>query len=137
MTRLEVHGFKNLVDTQAEFGAFTCIAGANGVGKSNVFDAIEFLSHLASEPLADAARRVRGPSGERGGDARDLFWDGHREHDREMRFAVEMIVPRTATDDLGNANTAEATFLRYELTLGYLPPRRGPPPNPQCCPPGR
>ncbi|MFC0439162.1 AAA family ATPase [Kutzneria buriramensis] len=120
LTRLEVHGFKNLVDVQVEFGAFTCIAGANGVGKSNVFDAIEFLSHLASEPLADAARRVRGPSGERGGDPRDLFWDGYREHDRVMRFAVEMIVPREAADDLGNTAVAAETFLRYELELGYI-----------------
>ncbi|MEV6606741.1 AAA family ATPase [Kutzneria sp. NPDC051319] len=119
LTRLEVHGFKNLVDAQAEFGAFTCIAGANGVGKSNVFDAIEFLSHLATEPLADAARRVRGPSGERGGDPRDLFWDGYRDHDRVMRFAVEMIVPREVGDDLGNTAVPAETLLRYELELGY------------------
>jgi len=125
LTRLEVHGFKNLVDTHVEFSAFTCIAGANGVGKSNVFDAIEFLSHLASEPLADAARRVRGPSGERGGDPRDLFWDGYRDHDRVMRFAVEMIVPREADDDLGNSTVAVDTFLRYELALGYVAPTRG------------
>jgi predicted ATPase len=124
LTRLEVHGFKNLLDVQAEFGAFTCIAGANGVGKSNVFDAIEFLSHLASEPFADAARRVRGPSGERGGDPRDLFWDGYRDHDRVMRFAAEMIVPREVRDDLGTTAAAKATFLRYELALGYVPPTR-------------
>ena len=125
LTRLEVHGFKNLLDVQVEFGAFTCIAGANGVGKSNVFDAIEFLSHLASEPLADAARRVRGPSGERGGDPRDLFWDGYRDHNRVMRFAVEMIVPRKVDDDLGNSAMAMATFLRYELELGYVPSTQG------------
>jgi predicted ATPase len=125
LTRLEVHGFKNLVDVQVEFGAFTCIAGANGVGKSNVFDAIEFLAHLASEPFADAARRVRGPSGERGGDPRDLFWDGYRDHERVMRFAVEMIVPSDVLDDLGESAAAAWTFLRYELTLGYLRPRAG------------
>ncbi|MFI9385125.1 AAA family ATPase [Kutzneria sp. NPDC052558] len=125
LTRLEVHGFKNLVDVQVEFGAFTCIAGANGVGKSNVFDAIEFLSHLASEPLADAARRVRGPSGERGGDPRDLFWDGYRDHGRAMRFAVEMLVPSDVLDDLGESAAATWTFLRYELELGYLRPSAG------------
>ncbi|MCP2169876.1 AAA family ATPase [Goodfellowiella coeruleoviolacea] len=51
LTRLEVQGFKNLLDVRVEFGPFTCIAGANGIGKSNVFDAIEFLSWLASETL--------------------------------------------------------------------------------------
>ena len=40
LTRLEVHGFKNLLDFELDLGPFNCIAGPNGVGKSNVFDAI-------------------------------------------------------------------------------------------------
>ena len=43
LTRLQVSGFKNL-DVDIRFGPFTCIAGANGTGKSNLFDAIQFLS---------------------------------------------------------------------------------------------
>lgn len=35
LTRLKVSGFKNLVDADIRFGPFTCIAGANGVGKSS------------------------------------------------------------------------------------------------------
>ena len=49
LTRLQVSGFKNLVDVDVRFGPFTCIAGANGTGKSNLFDAIQFMSRLASE----------------------------------------------------------------------------------------
>lgn len=37
LTRLKVNGFKNLVDVDVRFGPFTCVAGANGVGKSNLF----------------------------------------------------------------------------------------------------
>lgn len=122
LTRLEVRGFKNLLDVQVNFGPFTCIAGANGIGKSNIFDVIEFLSHLASEPLAEAAQRVRGAAGLRGGDPRDLFWDGYREHERSIDFAVEMIVPGAVVDDLGAEADATTTFLRYELTLGYETP---------------
>jgi len=59
MTRLRVSGFKNLFDVDISFGPFTCIAGANGVGKSNVLDAIVFLSALADRPLIDAALSVR------------------------------------------------------------------------------
>ena len=59
LTRLKINGFKNLVDVDVRFGAFTCIAGANGVGKSNLFDAIKFLSDLADRPLIDAAMSVR------------------------------------------------------------------------------
>ncbi|MFA7061193.1 MAG: AAA family ATPase [Pedobacter sp.] len=59
LTRLKVSGFKNLVDVDVRFGSFTCIAGANGVGKSNLFDAIILLSALADKPLLDAAKSVR------------------------------------------------------------------------------
>ncbi|MHC5724522.1 MAG: AAA family ATPase, partial [Nostoc sp.] len=51
LTRLKVSGFKNLVDVDVQFGAFTCVAGANGVGKSNLFDAIRFLSAIADIQL--------------------------------------------------------------------------------------
>jgi predicted ATPase len=122
LTRLEVQGFKNMFDVRADFGPFTCIAGANGIGKSNIFDVIEFLSYLSSETLVEAAQRVRAPSGSRGGDPRDLFWDGHRDHERNMRIAAEMIVPRIVEDDLGSSARATTTFLRYELSLGYEAP---------------
>jgi predicted ATPase len=122
LTRLEVQGFKNLLDVAVDFGPFTCIAGANGVGKSNVFDAIEFLSYLASDPLMEAAQRVRGSSGMRGGDPRDLFWNGYQDQHRTIRLAAEMIVPAEVEDDLGAAANATITFLRYEIVLGYDPP---------------
>ncbi|MFI5935046.1 AAA family ATPase [Actinoplanes sp. NPDC051494] len=122
LTRLEVKGFKNLLDVKVDFGPFTCIAGANGIGKSNVFDAIEFLSYLAEDSLVEAAQRVRGASGSRGGDPRDLFWDGYRDHRREITIAAEMVVPAEVEDDLGAPAKATTTFLRYQVTLGYSAP---------------
>lgn len=122
LTRLEVQGFKNLLDVAIEFGPFTCIAGANGVGKSNIFDAIEFLSYLASDTLVEASQRVRGASGVKGGDPRDLFWDGYRDHPHRIRLAAEMIVPAEVEDDLGAPAEATTTFLRYEVILGFEPP---------------
>ena len=44
LTRLEADGFKNLLGFQVDLGPFNCIASQNGVGKSNIFDAIRFLS---------------------------------------------------------------------------------------------
>ncbi len=123
LTRLRVCGFKNLVDVDVRFGPFTCIAGANGIGKSNLFDAIRFLSATASQPLSEAALAVRDHAEDRGrrptrsADVRSLF---HRIGDRyasTMSLEAEMIVPSVATDDFGQVATAKYTFLRYRLEL--------------------
>lgn len=118
LTRLKVNGFKNLVDVDVRFGPFTCIAGQNGVGKSNLFDAIRFLSALSEQPLSDAAAAVRGERG-KPADVRQLFHRVGDHHDPRMTFEVEMIVPKEAIDDLGQTAVASATFLRYALELGY------------------
>ncbi|SDQ04896.1 AAA family ATPase [Quadrisphaera sp. DSM 44207] len=122
LTRLEVKGFKNLLDVHADFGPFTCIAEANGIGKSNVFDVIEFMSHLSSETLVEASQRIRGASGIRGSDPRDLFWHGYDGQPRPIELAAEMLVPRIVEDDLGAEATATTTFLRYEVSLGFEAP---------------
>jgi predicted ATPase len=123
LTRLEVDGFKNLFNLRVDLGPFTCIAGANGAGKSNLFDAIQFLSLLASRPLIDAAQEVRGVArGERLGDPRDLFWNGYALGEHRMKFAAEMIVPQEVEDDFGRQAAPSITYLRYELELGYIPP---------------
>lgn len=120
LTRLEVKGFKNLLDVSADFGPFTCIMGANAVGKSNIFDVVELLSHLADEPFFEASRRIRSGAGR--GDPRDLFWDGYSDEPRELELAAEMIVPRVVEDDLGSEAKASTTFLRYEISLGFEAP---------------
>lgn len=118
LTRLKIKGFKNLVDVDVSFGPFTCIAGANGVGKSNLFDGIRFLSALADQPLVDAALSVR-DEGSRTGDVRSLFHRSGSYVAEEMAFEVEMIIPAEGVDDLGQHAKASITFLRYGLTLGY------------------
>src|SRR5438552_4044995 len=116
LTRLKVTGFKNLVDVDIRFGPFTCIAGANAVGKSNLFDAIRFLSALAERPLIAAALSVRDEGG-RSSDLRDIF---HRVGDQStgrMAFEAEMIVPAGGQDDLGQRAEASITFLRYSVEI--------------------
>src|SRR5215211_2484857 len=115
LTRFKVSGFKTLVDVDVRFGPFTCIAGVNGVGKSNLFDAIRFLSALAEDQtLIEAAKSVREG---RMADVRGLF---HRSGDHfgdRMSFVAEMIVPKEGVDDLGQQARASITFLRYTLEL--------------------
>jgi predicted ATPase len=118
LTRLRVRGFKNLADVDVSFGPFTCIAGVNGVGKSNLFDAITFLSALADRPLMEAAKSVRDEHN-RSTDVRSLFLKHGDKHSEEMSFEAEMLVPKSGQDDLGQTAEASITFLRYILVLRY------------------
>lgn len=118
LTRLKVTGFKNLLGIDLPLGPFTCIAGANGVGKSNLLDAIGFLSALADRPLIDAALCVRDEGG-RTGDIRTLFHRVGSKYSDKMEFEAEMIVPQLGFDDLGQPAKATITFLKYSLSLGY------------------
>jgi predicted ATPase len=116
LTRLKVNGFKNLVDSDISFGPFTCIAGVNGSGKSNLFDAILFLSALMDKPLLEAALSVRSESG-RTSDPRSIFRRVGEYTDREMSFEAEMLIPPMGVDNLGQEAKAATTFLRYRLVL--------------------
>jgi len=133
LTRLKVIGFKNLAEVDVRFGAFTCIAGANGVGKSNLFDAIRFLSDLADHTLIDAATSVRDEDSRAieirrnigATDITSLFQkykdesSGNTKHSEEMHFEAEMVIPLSGVDDYGQQAEASATFLRYTLKLAY------------------
>ena len=121
LTRLEVNGFKNLLDFAIDLRPFNCIAGPNGVGKSNVFDAIRLLSFLADDTLMGAALKLREADPETS-DVRDLFWNGASAPDPEITIAAEMIVNQDTRDDFGRPATARSTFLRYEVRFGFEPP---------------
>jgi predicted ATPase len=116
LIRLRIDGFKNLRDVELRFGPLTCVAGRNGVGKSNLFDAIQLLSDLASMPLAKAATRVRGTGGRLSGIA-SLF-DSSGSERPTLTLEADMVVPRQVQDDFDRPAEATATCLRYRLKLG-------------------
>ncbi len=116
LLRLEVDGFKNLVGFDALFGPFNCIAGENGVGKSNVFDVIQLLSLAADRSLLEAAQAVRSSSEDGVGEPGHLFTVGSKR--RSMRFAVEMVTPSDVVDDFGTTVSPSISLLRYELEVG-------------------
>jgi len=120
LTRLKVSGFKNLVDVDVRFGPFTCVAGPNAVGKSNLFDAIRFLSALADRPLVEAASCVRGAGG-RDGDLTQLFFRSGDQAGELISFEAEMLIPLRGQDDLGQTGAASITFVRYSVVLARSP----------------
>ena len=120
ITRLQVSGFKNLVDVDVRFGPFTCIAGANGTGKSNLFDAIQLLSRLANDTFANAAASIR-TDDMRTSSPQSLFHRIGGSYASQMSLSVEMIIPSDGVDDLGQPATASITFLKYSIDLAYRP----------------
>lgn len=119
LTRLKVKGFKSLDDIEVRFGPFTCIAGVNGVGKSNLFDAIMFLRDLADTSIIDAATRIRN-SDRRRINLSTLFTrtaDGQAEI---IEFDVDFLVPDRVVDDFGREAKPKVTFLNYKVGLRYV-----------------
>ena len=121
LTRIEVDGFKNLVDFSLELGPYTCIAGVNGVGKSNIFDAIRFLSLLTDHTINQSALLIRS-SEQDTGEIGDLFFSANGNTVHRIRFAAEMIVDRRVVDDFGRPGDPSSTFLRYEVAFRHDPP---------------
>jgi len=116
LTRLRIRGFKNLLDVDLRFGPLTCIAGRNAVGKSNIFDAIRFLSLLTRHSIMEAVKLLREARG-RAPDPRSLFtaFDGFRAP--EMRFTAELLIDREVQDDFGVSALASISSLRYEVAF--------------------
>ncbi len=112
ITRIEISGFKSFHNFAVDLLPFQVFIGPNGVGKTNLFDAIVLLSDLAGEnTLEEAFNRNRGEPGE-------LFTyhpDGTRA--KLMTLAVEMLIPRTVTEPTGKTLAVPSTRLRYELDI--------------------
>ncbi|MBB5828293.1 AAA family ATPase [Micromonospora carbonacea] len=111
LTRIEIDGFKSFREFSLDIPPFLVIIGRNAAGKSNLFDAIQFLSRLAGDPVLEAAQHMRG-------DVVDLF---HKHTDGtvvgEMSFAVEVLLGRSVTDAFGDTAEVNHSRLRYELRI--------------------
>lgn len=123
LTRFEVSGFKNLENVSVDFGPFTCIAGPNSVGKSNLFDAIEFLSLLSDHNFLEACTLIR-PTPQQRSDISSLFSARVVQGHDNLRLAAEMILPSPVSDEFNQQVEPKRTFVRYEVQLAV---RRGGP----------
>lgn len=112
LTRIEIDGFKTFRDFALDLESFQVIVGPNGVGKSNLFDAMQLLARLTEQDLWTAFQASRG-------EAEELFSlrPGEQPVD-EMRFAVELLIGSRVRDEWGRSEDLQDTRLRYELTIG-------------------
>ena len=57
---IQIEGFKSIPSQTLELGRVNCFIGANGVGKSNILEAIGVLSAAASGKVDDESLLRRG-----------------------------------------------------------------------------
>jgi predicted ATPase len=116
LLRLRVKGFKNLRDVDIRFGPLTCFVGPNGVGKSNIFDAIQFLRYLADDEFQRAGERVRGPASGSYSPL-ELFW--RNDPQGRIEFEADMLLPLQAIDDFGQAVEPTISIVKYAVHFGF------------------
>ncbi len=116
LVALSIKNFKSIREAHVRFGPFTCFIGHNGVGKSNLFDAVHFLSELAERDISEAAADVRRAS-DGAYSPLDLVFG--RDPLRTIELSADMIVPAEVQDDFGQSATPSTTLLTYTLGLRY------------------
>lgn len=116
LVALSIKNFKSIRDARIRFGEVTCLIGHNGAGKSNLFDAIHFLSALAEREISEAATEVKSTSD---GSYSPLDLVFGRDRRRSIELSADMVVPLEVEDDFGQAARASTTLLTYALTLRY------------------
>jgi predicted ATPase len=114
ITRIEVDGFKSLRGFAVDLAPLTAIVGPNGVGKSNLFDALQVLSALAREEVIDALGEGRGTKLEKF--ARTQDGDSRR-----ILIAAEVLLNATGPE---GRPTQQSRF-RYEIEISRERDLRG------------
>jgi predicted ATPase len=111
ITKIEIDGFKTFEKFSMDLAPFVIIAGTNGSGKSNLFDALMLLSSIAEKDLKEAFAEQRG-------EAQELFTQfGSKENSKLMKFAIELLIDKQVKDDWGNEKELGHNRLRYEIQI--------------------
>lgn len=120
LTRIEIDGFKTFEDFKLDLRPFTAVVGPNASGKSNLFDAMQFLAALADQDIHSAMQGLRG-------EPEEFFRQTATGRSERITFAVEVYLDGGGTDDFGRRYIIPSQRLRYELELGIQYGRDGAP----------
>jgi predicted ATPase len=110
ITRIEIDGFKTFSNFSADLRPFVAVVGPNASGKSNLFDALKFLSRLAQVDIRQAIQELRG-------EPEELFRRTPAGVQEKMKFGIEVLLPRRGVDDFGASFETPAQRLRYEIAV--------------------
>jgi predicted ATPase len=114
ITRIEIDGYKSFEKFALDLEPFTVIAGINGVGKSNLFDALKLLSNLVDDKtLSEAFETPRGSRLE-------LFTiKGNESEEHYIHYAIEVFLSGFVVDDFGGGFNLNYNRIRYEISIKY------------------
>ena len=110
ITRIEIDGFKTFDNFTLDLRPFMAVVGPNASGKSNLFDAIKFVSRLAQTDIREAMQELRGRPEE-------LFRRTAAKRSDRMAFAVEVLLEPRGTDPFGKSFELRTQRIRYELEI--------------------
>lgn len=110
ITRIEIDGFKSFDSFAIDLTPFSAIVGPNASGKSNLFDAIQFLSQLADKDVRSAFIGLRG-------EPEELFRRSKGKQRDKITIAVELLLPAVGIDPFGTEFEVKAQRLRYEVRI--------------------
>jgi predicted ATPase len=120
LTRIEIDGFKTFENFALDLEPLTAVVGPNASGKSNLFDALRFLSLLAQFDIRTAMQGLRG-------EPEELFRQTPAGESEHMSFGVDVLLSRRGVDAFGTSYEIPAQRLRYELKLGLVRTNEGSP----------
>lgn len=110
ITRIEIDGFKTFENFQLDLRPFTAVVGPNASGKSNLFDALRFISLLAQTDIRSAMQELRG-------EPEELFRRTRLGTTKKMTFAVEVLLDSSGIDAFFTTYDIKSQRLRYEVSL--------------------
>jgi predicted ATPase len=110
LTRIEIDGFKTFERFGLDLKPLTAVVGPNASGKSNLFDALRFLSLLAQYDIRTAMQDLRG-------EPEELFRVTPTHAADRMSFAIEVLLGTKGVDAFGTTYRISAQRLRYELKV--------------------
>jgi predicted ATPase len=111
ITKIEINGFKTFENFSMVFSPFVVIAGTNGSGKSNLFDAIRLLSGLAEKDLKTTFAEQRGSFLE-------LFTQySPSQIADEIRIVIELFLDSSVRDEFNKEEDLGHRRLSYEIHI--------------------
>src|ERR1043165_8401583 len=110
ITRIEINGFKTFEAFTLDIQPFMAIVGPNASGKSNLFDALRFLSLLAQFDIRTAVQGLRG-------EPEELFRRTEAGTSETIDIAVEVLLEKEGVDSFQTQFELSAQRLRYEISL--------------------